>query len=90
MTAGEGSACQSLTSKGTCPMKSFHSLCLSLLPILWPHGRAGMALLGPSPILPKLCTAQLALPLLCQSSAQHIPLHDFAQPCRPAVITYSG
>ena len=54
--AGGESVSQALTSSGTCPMKSFHSLCLSLLPILWPHGRAGMALLGPSPIFPKLCT----------------------------------
>ena len=37
-------------------MKSFHSLCLSLLPILWPQGRAGIPPRGPSPILPKLCT----------------------------------
>jgi hypothetical protein len=47
---GDGPA---LTSRGTWPMNSFHSLCLSLLPIFWPHGRAVLFRLRFS--LPKPC-----------------------------------
>ena len=54
------------TSRGTCPMKSFHSLCLSLLPIFWPNTRFE-PLRPPRPSFPKPCMHTILLKSHCQS-----------------------